>query len=538
MSIVKSKEKYEFAEREILNFLIVPDEIYPIRNVEGLPVDKKLVLVNLCENSFKSDMNKAYFTAIFKHIRRHGIIPSADEIYTSLKIDNVAIEGIDINREYVKKFFSLNVQQYSNNQSFTIINTFSQKQALEKMLSKMATYIHTTDVHSDNISDVINQVREFTSSLTLSIVKGKQSLDLENPGDHLQPPRVSSSTGDAWLDSVLGGGWEPKTVVVFVGQTKIGKSLTMAHFASRTYLVGGVVGVATLELSGKKYIKRIGATTYDIHYDKYCRYIDNPNSIGNEAEVDAYKKEIALAIEAKKAMCKGKTGKMEIMDFPIGETTYIDIENHYLEYEKIHGVKMTVIFVDYVNLMKGLEETDMMYTVVKKITEGLRNVAKRNDWCIVTPTQSKPKYENCEVLPADAPIESSGLAHTVDALIGLTVVLDDDKKVIEDKLRMSAILVRDGAKVQPQIYNKVWDYYRLEEENKHVMNVSSGHFNVSRPMQVSYNNLLPIDIQPQAINEIFPNKDFDNVVNADEERMEAENYYKSQQASFLQNIPF
>ena len=157
-----------------------------------------------------------------------------------------------------------------------------------------------------------------------------------------------------------------------------------------------------------------------------------------------------------KDSCKGE---LFIKEFPTGGATAIDIENYFLRLESKINRKFTVIVVDYLNLLRPIKDQNGLYEKIKCISEELRGVAMRNEWCIISATQVKREAVNDFDLGMDSVAESFGLIHTVDSLFGLM------RSPLEGRMKIKVIANRDnGYEESYKFFTMHKDYFRLTEE--------------------------------------------------------------------------
>jgi replicative DNA helicase len=145
-------------------------------------------------------------------------------------------------------------------------------------------------------------------------------------------------------------------------------------------------------------------------------------------------------------------GELVVKEFPTGTASAIDIENYFLKVQQNSGKKFSVIVVDYINLMRPVREQGNVYEKIKVISEELRAVAIRNEWCIITATQIKRDAVDDQDLSMSDIAESFGLVHTVDSLFGLI------RGPMEKRMKIKLIANRDGG------YNESFKMFRMSYE--------------------------------------------------------------------------
>ena len=130
-------------------------------------------------------------------------------------------------------------------------------------------YIQKTPVTAENIKEVINTFKNIVverNNLDFSFDEG---LDFFNPESHKQLSHNTFRSGFPFIDTVLGGGFSAKSLYVFMGMPKVGKSLWLGNLAVQASKMGNNVAIITLEMNDRKYAKRIGANMLSIPIGEY-----------------------------------------------------------------------------------------------------------------------------------------------------------------------------------------------------------------------------------------------------------------------------
>lgn len=240
-------------------------------------------------------------------------------------------------------------------------------------------------------------------------------------------------------------------------------SFVLGNLAARSFLQGNVTGLVTVELSDRQYMKRIGSNLLTVKGDEYSGIVT-----ANQA------KQLSDKINALRSG-NGLNGELHIKEMMTGGATAIDIENYFLRLESKMNKRFKVIVVDYLNLLRPLKEQNGMYEKIKAISEELRGVAMRNEWCIISASQVKRDAVANYDLGMDSIAESFGLVHTVDSMYGLM------RAPLESRMKIKVIANRDnGYEESYKFYNMHKDYFRLTEEVGHNSEFYSDDVAVSR----------------------------------------------------------
>ena len=223
--------------------------------------------------------------------------------------------------------------------------------------------------------------------------------------------------------------------------------MVLGNIAARSFLSGNHTGLVTVELADRSYMKRIGSNILNVPKEEYENINDEDNLKLIEEKISELKRS------------GRELGYLEVVEFPTGSATAIDIENHFLRLENKLNKKFKVIIVDYLNLLKPLKDQNGLYEKVKVICEELRGIAMRNEWCIISATQIKRDDVDNFDLGMDSVAESFGLVHTVDSLFGLM------RSPLESRMKIKVIANRDnGYEESYKFYSMDKEYFRLVEE--------------------------------------------------------------------------
>lgn len=434
------KENIELLEKVILNFIITPDDAdYVIKPKNATTLDKREILSLVKSFYFLDDRYQEIIRVTKQYFKDFSRLPSRSEIRGMLNLRNTRFTDKEID-----EVFAIDLKEYSYHFLYKYTEAFILYRNFNASMTEMITDLKTKDITPDNIDTVINKARnDIYTKLNITLKNTSQGLDFFNPESHIQLPKTGNPTGFAFFDKTLGGGWNPKTLVVFQGRPKVGKTLVLANIAGRAVLRGVNVGVATYEVSKQVYTKRIGANILSIPYADYDRFI-------KKTDLSVVNQRLA-ALKASNP----NIGSLHIEDF-FGSA--LDIENHFLKIEQQTGKKFGIIVVDYLNLVKPIKDKEGLYEKIKVISEELRAIAIRNEWCLITATQVKREAVGSNDMGMEDVAESFGLIHTVDSLFGLM------RQPLEKIMKIKLIANRDGGYTESfQRYDINYNHARLVE---------------------------------------------------------------------------
>jgi KaiC/GvpD/RAD55 family RecA-like ATPase len=435
--VIDFKENIELLEKLIFNFVLTEDDndvVIKPKSYETL--DKREILPMIKAHYFNDDTLQRLYREAKKFFLEYKKIPTKNEIRQLANLAN-----LDIPDDKFDKIFAINLKDHTYEFLYKYTKAFVFYKNLNEVVIDTLSWLKTTEINPDNVELITNDVRsKFNEKLNLSFTSSESGLSFFNPKDHIQLSKVGTPTGFRFFDKVLDGGWNPKTLVVFQGRPKVGKSMVLSNIAARAFLHGNDIGIATLELSDRKYMKRLGAQILNMTMKEYDTILREEDLNGIIERLNQLRETVP------------NLGNLEVKEFGAGTASAIDIENYFLKVQQRTGIKFKVIVVDYVNLMRPLRDRGDSYGNIKSITEELRAVAMRNEWCIISATQIKRDAVDDQDLNMSDVAESFGLVHTVDSLFGLT------RGPMESRMKVKLIANRDGG------YNESFKMFRLNYE--------------------------------------------------------------------------
>ena len=435
--MIDFKENIELLEKIIFNFILTEEDnevVIKPKNYDSL--DMREIIPMIKPHYFNDDNLQRLYREAKKFFLEYKKIPTRNELKQMANLSNMDLPDAKFN-----SYFEVDLGSYNYDFLFKYTKAFVFYKNLNESVIDVLSFIKTTDINPENVEIITNQVREkCNEKLNVSFTSAESGLNFFNPVDHVQLSKIGNPTGFKFFDKTLGGGWNPKTLVVFQGRPKVGKSMVLSNIAGRAFISGCSVGIATLELSDRKYMKRLGSMILDIPFKDYDSMLDP----GQVSAVDARMKNLKETVST--------LGELQVKEFATGTATAIDVENYFLKVQQNTGKKFTIIVVDYINLMRPMREQGNTYEKIKVISEELRAVAIRNEWCVITATQIKRDAVDDQDLSMSDIAESFGLVHTVDSLFGLM------RGPMEKRMKIKLIANRDGG------YNESFKMYRMSYE--------------------------------------------------------------------------
>lgn len=380
---------------------------------------------------------------------RYHECPTADQLKEGVKLEGLESE---ISPGEIDAVYGIDLGKYQRDWLQETTELFIEYKNLVASAADGIKYIQATPVTSENIKEVINTFKNIVverNNLDFSFDHG---LDFFHPESHKQLAYNRFSSGFSFIDTVLGGGFNAKSLYVFMGMPKVGKSLWLGNLAAQAVKSGHNVAVISLEMNDRKYVKRMGANLLGIPVGVY----------GDEAEdtVKIKKKISSLAYDNLRI-----PGKLFVKEFPTSQASVVDVERYLKKVEEFNGIKFKVVVIDYINIMKNWRNpnSENTYMKIKQIAEDIRGMAMSNEWAVLTATQTKQSDFDSTDLSINSAAESSGLVATVDGLFG---IIQDPLMYANKEYKLKLIANRDdGYKNAYKMFNVDYTYMRILENN-------------------------------------------------------------------------
>jgi replicative DNA helicase len=487
-------ENIDSLELMVWNFVLNPNndssELRP-SNHDSLRREEIITMIK--PSYFNDDDRLESYKAALKFFREYEKIPNRKELKSYLDLIHV-----NLTQEEFENLYSFNLKEYNYDYLYSYVRAFILLRNLNLTVQDLFTYLKTTVIDPKNIDKVSEKVRnDISNKLALNFSSADTGLNFFNYESHIQISKEGCPTGFPFLDKVQGGGWNAKALVVFQGRPKVGKSMVLGNIAARSFLSGNVTGLVTVELADRQYMKRIGSNILSIKSEEYAKITDSQAASMIQQKIDELK-------------LSGKNvGELIVKEFPTGGATAIDIENYFIRLEQKLNKKFKVIVVDYLNLLKPINNQNGLYEKIKAISEELRGVAMRNEWCIISATQIRREDIDNFDLGMDSVAESFGLIHTVDSLFGLM------RSPLESRMKIKVIANRDnGYEESYKFYTMHKDYFRLSEESGVNSEFYSDDEEVSRLADELRNEYSELNSNPETPVTITSDDDYDALFNS------------------------
>lgn len=393
---------------------------------------------------------------------KNNQVPSISKIVELVRLEDV--DETTISNAILKTILNVDIHDYEDSQDDNWLNSTFKAWCIEKKLNDSILLsidkirqLSTENLNYDKIQEVAIEIKRIIGDdLDISFDDDAVGLDFDDPESHKQETSKNKvPTGWSNLDSILNGGWDRKTLNVFMGASGTGKSLWMCNMAVNMANFGFNVLYITLEMSDRKVMKRMSSTRLSIpihEFDELSKdsfYIkDKLNKFHNThtgGGIDLFDK---------------KVGKIIVREFPISSATIYDIEAIQKKVEEKKKIKIDVIVIDYLTIMKVVAANNNMYLEGKQLSEGARALAQKTNAVVLTPIQiDKNAFDKLELTTKDISY-SKAILETADNLFAIIRLPEKDKYYLQ------ALKLRDGEfKWNKSLYTLETKYLKLIENN-------------------------------------------------------------------------
>jgi len=400
------------------------------------------------ERFFETEVLKESYKIAAEFYNKYGEAPTRKQIEELIKIRGLEEKITDKKLDII---YDVDLTTYDNDWLEENVEAWIEYKNLDGSVFDLMNYLQTTNVTPENVKDVVNNAKSIILERNNLDFKFDAGLDFFSPESHEQPVSDTFTTGYPYLDNVTGGGFSIKTLWVFLGQAKVGKSIWLANMAANSVKEGYNSAYISLEMRDRKVVKRLGANLLGISMNEY-----------NQAatDQDLLKKKIAnIGYETMKV-----PGKLFVKEYPTSTASVQDVERWLLKMEEIGGFKFKTVFIDYVNIMRNWRNpnSENTYMKIKQLAEDLRAMAMRNEWAVVTATQVNRDGFDSTDLSFGNVSESAALIHTIDAMFG---IIQDPVMHTERTYILKLMANRDdGHKNTKRKFNISYDFMRITED--------------------------------------------------------------------------
>lgn len=369
------------------------------------------------------DLPKQFYKTLY-HILR-----SNTDYLKLLGINDVLQDSIDEQlQQIISSIFNEDLTTYDEEFLKKGFETWLKIKSFEYRYQSMASYIGSVDITDNNVDNVITKASDIFNNVELNIDDDNDGIDFLNPEHHDFSTVSRISTGKTFVDKLLGGGLEPKTLTLYLGQQGKGKSLWMCADAAYFMKAGYNVVYITCETSARSFTKRVGSMVFNIPIAKYEEYAKQPNYIAQQIN--------NLRLNS----ITHKLGKLHIKQ--MASPTTKDVANYVKKKEQEWNEKCHVVIVDYLKIMSNWRNTAGNSWQDHEVkAKDLRDEGMRNNWLIFTAMQIKKEAWDSSDYEIDAIAESAAITYHADLILG---IIQDPLMTEENVYWLKILKMRDG----------------------------------------------------------------------------------------------
>ena len=270
------------------------------------------------------------------------------------------------------------VGQYTDEWLNQNTHAFGEWQNLMGGLRRVIEYVKTIqqDVTFENCADIVQKAKSMFQSDTNFNLNTSSGHDFFDPSNHMQAQLETRTSGYRFIDQCLKGGWSNKSLNIFMGSPKVGKSMWLCNLCANSVRNGENSAYITLEMAYQLVAQRIGSNLFNIPIEEYEQAAKDQNYM--RAKMKEFYDNSLI-----------NPGCFIIEEYPTSSATVYDIESFLLKKEEERSTerqpfKFKNIFIDYINIMKDAKNpnSENMYLKIKSICEDVRAMAQRNNWCV------------------------------------------------------------------------------------------------------------------------------------------------------------
>jgi len=418
------------------------------------------------ENLFSEIINKNIFNFLMKFYNKANLIPNCDLFLSYVKnriksVNNKKMKLEDLYEKYEILIRKLYEDEIDSEEVIHIIDELYENYKL-RTIQKFVVNLYDTidngeiDLAYENVDKfvakqfIINNECDYINYFENQLERAKEirkdhsvdyipiNLSGYNPTNYFNGDKVD-------FNLFLQGGFYNGELIIFIGDSGSGKSLTLMEVAYGASLNGKNVFFATIEMSHKKQALRLDSRISGVPFTKF-----RTGTIT--------KKEMQRWVNrVNKYRFTNNIGNVFIYEFPKG-CTVIDIERKMKEIEIKRKLKIDILVVDYLNDMKTVGSSsfidDKDWKTQGSVSWDLKGLASQRKIPVVTASQSKPGAIDGKVIVKDNKVyfrrmkwDSSAFSKLPSYHATLIISILSSKFIdngIADMLNFQVIKARDG----------------------------------------------------------------------------------------------
>lgn len=419
----------------------------------------KKVLPHIKEEYFESLDKKKIFSQIKKYIVSYKNLPSVDSLKYEITKDETLSE--DLFNSINDTIDKLSQYKSENDVDWIVDKTeeWCKDRALHNAILESVQIIEEKKP-TGSIPELVRKALqvEFDSSVGINFL---DQSGVDKRWDAYQKVVSKFATGLEPLDLVFSGGVEPKSLMVLLAGTHVGKTSNMIALGANFLKNGEDVLYITLEMSEDKIAQRFDAN--------YLGVDINDVPLMKEKTFKSQLKQIRSRVE----------GDLVIKEYSPATIGANKIRALIEELKIKQDFDPKIIIIDYLNLMiSDRIKTDSLYANGKAIAEEIRGLGVDYECCVLTATQGNREMNAADVSDADFTnvSESKAVMDTADCAVAMLM----PSELREQNIQIWKILKnRYGGIVDQRIPLKVNFARAMLYEMDQEMELQGNNINIS-----------------------------------------------------------
>jgi len=382
-------------------------------------------LQSITGDFFKSKDIQEIFNVSKKFFNEYTETPSVEQTKILLKESDSKLTD-----SLVESIYSFNVFDFDQDWLKSTAEAWIRWCTFNKKLVKAVEFTKTTDVGINNVEEIVNKaVSIIQESSALAFDKDLGS-DFFNVLSHKSIVENKIPCNFDYINKVSHGGFDPQTLICYLGGTNVGKSIFLCNDAANFMLRGKNVVYITCEMSEAKVLRRITSNVLNVTVSDYEKLTTQPDKM--KQKIDDLKMKAFIPL-----------GKLWVKQYPTSSCTVIDIENYVHELEETQQFKVDVVLVDYIGIMSNYRNpnSENTYMKIKQLAEDLRAIAVRRDVLMITAMQIGRAAINGTDMNIEDVSESMALIHTADTVLG---IIQDQTMLVNSEYYLKILKIREG----------------------------------------------------------------------------------------------
>ena len=329
-----------------------------------------------------------------KFMEKYDTFPKAHESLLQLEMEP---------REHLKDtVMNLDSDKYDDEFLFDNLESFIKKKMISNVCCDTMVMIDGDD--EDKINKTPDQLREavafsFDNDVGLNLFEsGDRMFEYFHENKHIVPTNIEQ------LNKQIGGGCFAKTLLLFMAETNMGKSLVMSSLAVGNVLANKNVLYISCELSENNTAERMLANLFDMPMDD-LKVISE----------DMFKMKISKLKES-------LPNKLIIKEYPAKGINANDVRSLLKELEMKKKFVPDIIYLDQIGNMNSVHRTksDNTYSEMGKVTQEVRGVATDFNVPIVSAIQTNRDGFGAAEIDLTNTGDSLGFVQTADVVVAIT----------------------------------------------------------------------------------------------------------------------